>query len=265
MQGIVLSRRDWREHDQLISFYTKEKGKVELLARGVKKIISKNAASLEPFSYVLIDSVQGREINLLTTVVPIEFFSSIRHDLEKSLGAGAIMDILNHLLDVGQRDARLWQSLLSWLRFVEESKNFTPLLIDGLIVVVAEYLGWGAVLEKCVICGKSFRDLISEEFKHNNTVMMRPGFYFAGGGLICTDCRRKKQSIGELIIDSGLKEISDLQLLRTGDWRRIAAFPFSYHEQIHLHRLVYQFLVYHSERELSDWYGLMMPLEQKIA
>ena len=42
MYAIVLMRRDFRENDQIITFYTKDNGKVEVLARGVKKIISKN-------------------------------------------------------------------------------------------------------------------------------------------------------------------------------------------------------------------------------
>ena len=48
MQAIVLSRRDFREFDQMISLYTREQGKLELLARGLKKVTSKNAAHLEP-------------------------------------------------------------------------------------------------------------------------------------------------------------------------------------------------------------------------
>ena len=42
MLAIVLSRRDFREFDQIVSLYTKEKGKLEVLARGVKKITSKH-------------------------------------------------------------------------------------------------------------------------------------------------------------------------------------------------------------------------------
>ena len=66
MQAIVLARRDIKENDQIVSFYTLEKGKVELLARGVKKITSKNSAHLEPFSFVDVEVTEGKEINYLT-------------------------------------------------------------------------------------------------------------------------------------------------------------------------------------------------------
>ena len=45
------------ENDQIISLYTLEKGKQEVLARGVKKITSKNSAHLEPFSFVEVEIV----------------------------------------------------------------------------------------------------------------------------------------------------------------------------------------------------------------
>jgi DNA repair protein RecO (recombination protein O) len=52
MMAIVLSRRDFRENDQMIVLYTLEKGKIEALAKGIKKTVSKNAAFLEPFFFV---------------------------------------------------------------------------------------------------------------------------------------------------------------------------------------------------------------------
>jgi len=38
MLAIVLNRRDFREFDQIISFYSQEHGKIEALARGIKKL-----------------------------------------------------------------------------------------------------------------------------------------------------------------------------------------------------------------------------------
>ncbi|MFZ2978199.1 MAG: DNA repair protein RecO, partial [Candidatus Magasanikiibacteriota bacterium] len=68
MKAIVLSRRDFREADQIISLYTLEKGKMEILARGIKKITSKNSAHLEPFSLVEAEIIFGKELNYLGAV-----------------------------------------------------------------------------------------------------------------------------------------------------------------------------------------------------
>src|SRR3989339_714874 len=41
MLSIVLSRKDFREHDQIVSLYVKENGKLSLIVRGVKNIDNK--------------------------------------------------------------------------------------------------------------------------------------------------------------------------------------------------------------------------------
>ena len=83
MLAIVLSRRDFRENDQIITFYTKERGLVSALARGAKKSVSKNAAALEPLSYVEVELVPGKELQHVTQVYTIEYFPFIRQNLTK--------------------------------------------------------------------------------------------------------------------------------------------------------------------------------------
>ena len=68
MQAITLSRRNFREFDQIVSLYTEDLGKVELLARGIKKITSKQAAHVEPFSLVTLEIARGKEVDHLTKV-----------------------------------------------------------------------------------------------------------------------------------------------------------------------------------------------------
>ena len=96
MQAIALKRKDFREVDQMISFYTRECGKLELLARGIKKIESKNSPHVEPFSYADIEFAAGKELYHLTKVQPIQSFKNIRSDLHKSL----VAEYASKLLDV---------------------------------------------------------------------------------------------------------------------------------------------------------------------
>ena len=145
MKAIVLSRRDFREFDQMISVYTKEKGKLNLLARGVKKIISKNSAHLEPFSLVEIEVVPGKEIDHLTKVVPVNYFSNIRADLQKSLAAGFVVSTTDKLLHTNEPDKRIFELLGDWLEFVNQCNQFSNQCnqcIDGYIVSLLHCLGY---------------------------------------------------------------------------------------------------------------------------
>ena len=144
MLSIVLSRRDFREFDQMISVYTKERGKLNLLARGVKKIISKNSAHLEPFSLVDIEIARGKEIDHLTKVVPINYFSNIRADLQKSLAAGFIVSTTDKLLHTNEPDKRIFDLFVGWLNSLNIQYPISNIFssIDGYIVSLLNCLGY---------------------------------------------------------------------------------------------------------------------------
>jgi len=258
MQAIVLKRADFREFDQIISVYTKERGKLEALARGVKKITSKNAAHLEPFCFAMIEIAPGRELDHLTKVVPLDLFVNIRRDLNKSLVVGYMVSFLGKMVEVEEADIRMWELTLGWLKFVNELENLEDrdrlvTLIDGYIINLFGFLGFAPVLEKCVVCGKEYQEIAKEQILTNKKL----GFYFSGGGLICANCILEKTKIGEEILVCGLKEINDMQLLMKGDWRLMVSFEMSATEQKRLHGLVYEFVIYHSEEQLRDWANIL--------
>ena len=142
MFSFVLARRDFREYDQLISLYTLEKGKVEALARGVKKIGSKNTAALEPFSFIEAELVQGRELTHITKAVPTDYFARIRSDLKKSLLAGYIMDLADKILQPGLPDKNIFYLLKNWLEFLDETDAPEPALADAIVARFFILLGF---------------------------------------------------------------------------------------------------------------------------
>ena len=198
MQAIVLSRRDFRESDQIISLYTKEKGKLELLARGVKKITSKNSAHLEPFSLVDIDIAYGKELNHLTKVQPIEYFKNIRKDLEKSLSASYIVSITDKFIHSDEEDERIFVFIKSWMEYVNTQSSILNLksLLDGYMAKLLHCLGFS----------------MSQSPK------------------------------------SG-RWISQLEVMESGNWEAINELEYS----SELHRQIYQFLVYQTEKKVLDW------------
>jgi len=162
MQSITLSRRDFREFDQIISLYTLEKGKQEVLARGVKKITSKNSAHLEPFSLVEVEIVPGKEIDHLTKVQPINYFVNIRKDLQKSLASAYIVNLTDKLVHSGEQDERIFELLFRWLQFVNhKSTILNPQLLDGFAVKLLILLGLDILSS----------DLRSEEIKKDLEIL----------------------------------------------------------------------------------------------
>ncbi|PIZ95120.1 MAG: DNA repair protein RecO [Candidatus Magasanikbacteria bacterium CG_4_10_14_0_2_um_filter_33_14] len=155
MLSIVLSRRDFREHDQIVSVYTKEKGKLSLLVRGVKKIVSKNSAHLEPFSIVDITVEKGKEVDYLTRVQSVDYLRKIRENLDKSLVAGYIVSIVDKLFAEEERDVKFFVFLESFLFAVNELEDFNNqkalLMLDSFMVNLLYFLGFTLSSEEKIV------------------------------------------------------------------------------------------------------------------
>ena len=61
-EAVVLRHTDWGEADRLLTLYTREQGKVRAVAKGARKINSRKAGHLEPFTRVKLQLARGREI-----------------------------------------------------------------------------------------------------------------------------------------------------------------------------------------------------------
>ncbi|MBI4064965.1 DNA repair protein RecO [Candidatus Gottesmanbacteria bacterium] len=79
--GIVLKRRNIGETDRLVTIFTKEYGKIVVIARGIRKITSRRAPHLEIFSHVSLLLHKGKVCDIVTEVTTVHLISSIRKHL----------------------------------------------------------------------------------------------------------------------------------------------------------------------------------------
>ena len=74
-EGIVLRRQDLGEADRLTTVYTLHHGKLRLVAKGVRRLRSRKAGHLEPFTRVALLIARGRELDIITQAETIgDFF-----------------------------------------------------------------------------------------------------------------------------------------------------------------------------------------------
>jgi DNA repair protein RecO (recombination protein O) len=81
VEAIVLSHHDWGEADRLLWLYTRELGKVRVVAKGVRKLRSRKAGHLEPFAHTRLQLARGRDMLIVTQAETINAFLNLREDL----------------------------------------------------------------------------------------------------------------------------------------------------------------------------------------
>lgn len=239
MLAIVLSRRDFREFDQLVSLYTEEQGKVEPLARGIKKITAKNAAALEPFALLEAEIAPGREIDHLTRAQTRENFVNIRQELAKTALASFALKLMDSLVGQKAPDPRIFELLLGLLRFIDRAAEARFSLLDAFALKLCGCLGFAPLLDHCAICRLSVIQIIPVAFD------------LAGGGMVCANCQSRIKS--SQLIPLAPADLGGLRLILTDAWEQINTAKMDLSATARLHQIVFQFALFHSGQKITDW------------
>ncbi len=108
-QGIVLKKEDRREADQVFTIFTKDFGRLEIMAKSVRKIKSKLRGGMELFYLSEIEFVQGKGYKTLTDALLVDKFKPIRNNLEKFKIAYQIASVFDKLIKGQEKDEKVWQ------------------------------------------------------------------------------------------------------------------------------------------------------------
>lgn len=236
MFAFVFNRTDFREKDQLVTLYTWEKGKMETLIRGVKKITSKNSAYLEPIFLVDAEVVPGKELNYLIKAVPFYCYKNIASDFDKLRMLQIAFKWVSVLTHPGHRDAQLFLLIKSWLEFLDEITEVAPSLLYAFLGNLFVSLGFSPQLDVCSVCG----------VKENLS-----GFYPAGGGVICKACLIIKKQKGEKAYPVRAADLNCIRILFSNNWDEV-----NKNNNEISNRLVFLFAQYHSEKKLVKFVNI---------
>lgn len=118
-EGVVLKRSDFGEADRILTVFTLQKGKIAVLAKGVRRITSRRAGNVELLNRVVIYLHQGKGMPILTEATTLETYSKLKEDLTLSTYAYHIIELVNKLTAENQGNKILYEYLVEVLRRLE--------------------------------------------------------------------------------------------------------------------------------------------------
>lgn len=157
--GIILDRREYREYDRILTIYTQDYGKIEAVARGVRKIVSKLAGHLEPLTYASFMLARGRTFDIIATSVKRSSFRLPHHDLMSFLLVTYLFEAVDRLTRQNEPDPALFKLLIGYLETMENHVDRyggppsfqRTLLTLYSFVQLLKLLGYSPALERCVV------------------------------------------------------------------------------------------------------------------
>lgn len=94
-EGIVIRQTSYRESDKIVRMYTREFGKIGVVARGAKKTKSRLAAVTQLFTNGYFTFFGGNGLGTLQQGEVIETFSSIQQDIFMTAYATYVCELLD--------------------------------------------------------------------------------------------------------------------------------------------------------------------------
>lgn len=95
--GFVVKRVNLGEADRFLTLFTQNNGKIEVLAKGVRKITSKRASHIELLNLINFQSVKGAKNLILTEVQVIDTFESQRVTLRQCEVVFLVCELIERL------------------------------------------------------------------------------------------------------------------------------------------------------------------------
>ncbi len=175
-RAITLKSRKWGEADRIVTFYTKEFGKLRGVARGARRQKSRMGAALEPLTICELNLFErsGDSLYRITQVDLIEPFISFREDLALMGAAARMANVVAAVTPDGDPDLHLFGTLEQGLHSLVESHDpsLTALLFQ---IRLLGLTGFRPQTDHCTACGKT-------------KVILEPQFSPMSGGLVCAGC-----------------------------------------------------------------------------
>jgi DNA repair protein RecO (recombination protein O) len=233
-EAIVLRRTDFGEADRLLTLYSREMGKIRVIAKGARKPQSRKTGHVEPFMRTKFLFARGRDLNLVTQAEMIEAYPALRQDLVRSTYASYAVELLDRFTVEEDRHTGIYDLLAAALGWFAAS--------DDLMLVARYYelkllaqAGFLPQLFQCVSC--------------NEPVQEQDQFFSAElGGLLCPDSREADRQARPV----SAVAVKVLRYLQTRDWQTVRVLSLKRPLHGELESLMHYYITYTLERNLKS-------------
>ncbi len=193
--AICIRTVDYSETSQVVTFFSRQTGKISAIAKGSKRPKSAFGGPIEMLSHgrIVFSDSSREKLATLTEFEPVyegPGFASLQSDLFVLNGCLFAAELLNHLTDDCDPHPRLFDSFLQFLHDAaqnQDKRGMLALLILFQLGLLTE-VGLQPVLSHCANC-KTRYSTGHPTAEHRVSSIEHPVYFSStANGLVCRDC-----------------------------------------------------------------------------
>jgi DNA repair protein RecO (recombination protein O) len=235
LSAIVLRRRDMGEADRLLTVFTRDQGKLTLLAKGVRRQASRKAGHIEPFTYTELLVAKGKSLDIVTQAETIEAHRHVREDLWRSSYAYTAVELADAFTQEADPNSLLFDLLLETLNRLDTATVDPGLAARYYELHMLGLAGYQPQLFRCVQCNE----------------LLKPQVNFLSldsGGCLCPKHGAQRSDTVAL----PLPILKVLRYMQTRSWDEVALLQLSSEVGRQVEHILARYIVYHLERDLRS-------------
>jgi len=230
-EGIILKARAYGEADSIITLLTKEQGKINVIAKGVRKIKSRKRGSVQPFTYSRFLIYGGKSLDIITQGDIVESFSYLGEDLDFFTLGSYCCELVDNFLPEKEENREVFSLLLNTFYYLPFTDK--DIIIRAFELRLLNLMGYLPMLRCCVNCQQE--------------VTTRVFFSSLHGGLLCENCRGK--DIYSILATKGVFAIME-QLIKL-DYKKLKVLKLKSEDKILIQKIMENYIRYLLEKRLK--------------
>jgi len=179
-EAIIIKKTKLGEADRILTLYTPGLGKIQAVAKGVRRPKSKMAGHLELLTHSQVSLARGRNLDIITGSQTIDSFLPLKTDLWLASCGLYVIELVNQFTPDQAEDEALFQLLLETLTSLCMSDNRAPstssgqaLLLRYFEMKLLDMAGFRPHLQACVACRQPLAPVVNS-FSANSGGMLCP-------------------------------------------------------------------------------------------
>ncbi len=233
--AIVLKSIKWKDTSKIVTLYTREEGKIGVIARGARKFKNPYSGVLESINLVeiVLYSSSKRQLQILGTASLENSYPKIKADFNKTGYVYCILELISILVPTGSVDVVFFdfvQKLLEEMGKIEDPR----IIFWFFLLKISSFLGFRPEFKICSVCS-------GELNKHNSYLS------FHHGGLVCNNCFTENSEGWRLNSDTR-KFLYELQKM---NYKTISAKSVKVEKGFPYTEFLLSYLRYHSDEKLE--------------
>jgi DNA repair protein RecO (recombination protein O) len=238
--AIVIRSTNYGESDKIVTFFTRDFGKLKGIAKGARRSRKRFQNALGLFSHLRLTFFEKEGTGLVRAegCDILHSFPKIREDLRKILYGNYYLELANEMAGEREGNQEVFELLLSFLSDLEEMEPQEEQL-RLFEVRILSLFGYRPNMGRCNLCKKDWEDLKEV-----------PGVYFSleKGALVCEKCSKTWNHLIAFSLGTArlIEKISHMEL------DKIQRLKFTHQSLAESREILPRFISYQLGKELKS-------------